>query len=115
MARIGLDDIADMLFGKQKYSTETLEERDVEIPMYEGAHAAKAKRTLSKWTRPRWPWKPFSKQRVGVSIDIPQGIPTDHKGPLFGISTPARTIAEGIGHTVSSVLRSRGQVTAERP
>lgn len=113
-ARIGLDDIADFLFGKVEYSTETIEERDVEIPMYEGVHQAQAKRTLSKWTRPRWPWKPFSKERVGVSIDIPKGIRTNHKGPLFGISTPAKTIAEGIGHVVSSVLRTRGQYVSKK-
>lgn len=114
-ARIGLDDVANLLFGAEQYSTETIEERDIEIPMYEGATKAKAKRTLSKWTRPRWPWAPFSKQRVGVSIDIPDGIRTNHKGPLFGISTPAKTIAEGIGAVVASVVRSRGQYTSEAP
>lgn len=113
--RIGLDDVANFLFGKEQYSTEVIEERDVEIPMYEGAAKATAKRTLSKWTRPRWPWAPFSKQRIGVQIDIPDGIRTNHKGPLFGISTPAKTIAEGIGVVVASVVRSRGQYTTERP
>lgn len=110
--RVGLDDVANLLFGRDRYSTETLEEREVDIPTLEGPVPAKAKRTLSRWTRPRWPWAPFSKERLGVTIDIPGGVETDHKGPMFAMSTSATSIAEGIGQVAGEVVYRRGQYTA---
>lgn len=114
--RLGLDDIANAIFGKVKYSTRDLEVRDIEIPMPERSYAAKATRQLARWTRPRWPWRPFSKERISVTVDIPGGIGMPGKGEnsydcgpdaLFGMGTNAQTVEDAIGNVVASVFRTR--------
>jgi hypothetical protein len=114
--RVGLDDVADIVFGKIAYSHQVLETRPVSIPMPEGVHDAIAKRTLSRWVRPRFPWYPVSRESYGVQIDIPKGIGHPGKGEdahnvgddaVFGISTDASNVEEAIGKLVASVLRSR--------
>lgn len=114
--RIGLDDVADFLFGKTKYSKQVLEERTVKIPMPEGTYDATVTIELARWTRARFPWRPLSKQRVGSDVKIPQGIGFPGKGEnswdcgddaLFGISCRATTVEAAIGETVASALRNR--------
>jgi hypothetical protein len=106
----------DLLFGKTKYSTRTLEERAIKIAMPEGTYDATAKREASSWLRPRWPWSPFSKRRTTVKIEIPGGIGIPGKGEnswdcgddaLFGMSCSADTIEEAIGKVIASALKTR--------
>lgn len=112
-ATIRLD---DLLLGKAKYATREISKREVKVPMPEGSYDATATLEHATWTRPRWPWRPFSKELLRVKIDVPKGIGHPGKGEnsydcgpdaTYGISTPARTVEEGIGKLVASVLRDR--------
>jgi hypothetical protein len=105
--------IKDMILGRAKCTTETLEEREVVIPMPENNYPATAKLIMYTWKRPRW----FSEQMKRVSIDVPEGIPHEGKGEngwdcgedrTYGTTTgKCQTIAEGVGMLVGSVLRER--------
>lgn len=103
----------DTLLGRHEHRSEELQARDVQIPMPEGNYTATAKLERATWKRPRWP---FAKTILRVSIDIPKGIPVPGKGEnswdcgpdaTFGLTTPARTIEDGIGQLVASVLHDR--------
>lgn len=106
----------DLIFGKTKYETRVIEERGVTVPMPEGSYGATAKREVSTWTRPRWPWRPFSKRRDVVTIDIPGGIGIPGKGEndwdidddaVYAQSSAATTIEQAIGNVVASILSTR--------
>lgn len=112
----GSFDFVKALLGDTDYSRRVIEERDVMIPMPEKSYPAKAKLEVATWIRSRWPWGPFSKRGTYVQIDIPGGIGIPGKGEnswdcgddaLFGLSTKARTIEDGIGHVVASALSTR--------
>jgi len=73
------------------------------------AHAILADWT---WTYPRW----FSKTIRRCEIKIPGGLPHEGKGEnsydcgqdaTFSIATKAKTIPEGVGQLVGSVLKDR--------
>lgn len=106
----------DIIFGKSKYANRVIEERDIAIPMPERMYPAIAKLEVASWIRARWPWRPFSTVRTRVSIDVPGGIGIPGKGEndydigddaVFGQTCVARTIEEGIGSVVASVLETR--------
>lgn len=111
--RYGNFNFVDFALGRSKCDHRTLEERDVLVPMPEGAYPARAKLEEWTWRRPRW----FAKTIKRCSIDIPNGIPFPGKGEnswdcgddaTYGITTgECRTIAEGVGKLVGSVLNSR--------
>ncbi len=114
--RFGLDDIASKIFGKVRYATEVIESRDVEIPMPEGVHAATVNIERATWTRPRWPWRPFSRERIRADVTIPKGIGFPGKGEnsydcgddaMYGMTMPASTVEEAIGKVVAGALRNR--------
>ena len=103
--------IDDFFLGKPKYSREIIEERDVEIPMPEGCYKAHIKLCEDTWTR-RWTKKIIKR----IDADIPNGIPHEGKGEnswdcgidgCFGMCAPAKSIAEGVGIIVGSVLHDR--------
>lgn len=104
----------DAMLGRMKCTTETVEKRDVLVPMPEKSYPATAKLERYTWKRPR---SPLSKELLRVTIDIPGGIPHEGKGEsswncgtdaTFGITTgECRTIPEGVGMLVGSVLRDR--------
>lgn len=104
----------DVVFGRMNCTTETLEEREILVPMPEKSYSATAKLERYTWKRPR---SPLSKQMLRVSIDVPKGIPHEGKGEnswdcgadaTFGITTgECKSIPEGVGILVGSVLRSR--------
>lgn len=107
-------DVLRFIKGKSTYSEETLEERDILIPMPERAYKAKARLYQRTWSYPRW----FSSTSKGVSIDMEKGeqIPHEGKGEnswdcgpdaTFGMSCPANSIPEAVGKLVGSVLRDR--------
>lgn len=107
----------DFLLGKPKHSTRIIEERGADrpviIPMPEASYAATAKLTEDVWKRSRWP---FSKRILRVDLQMVTPIPVPGKGEngydqeddsTHGFLTPAKSIEEGIGHLVASVLKRR--------
>lgn len=96
--------IVDKLLGAPVHSERIIRESDVALPLPEGDYPAHAKLREQTWTRPRWP---FPTRHMAVSIDAPGGVPSDHKGPTFGLHTTAGSIAEGVGKFVTSILKSR--------
>lgn len=104
---------SDFLFGRNECSKEVLEEREVLVPMPEKSYEATAKLMKYTWRRPRW----FAKTMKRVEIDVPEGIPHEGKGTCahncgrdatFGMTTgECRSIPEGVGKLVGSVLRDR--------
>lgn len=102
----------ELLLGREVCTTRDIEARDVMVPMPEKNYPAKAKLVEYRWKRPRW----FEKRMLRVQIDIPGGIPHSGKGTeawncgddaTFGLTTCARTIPEGVGNLVGSVLGDR--------
>jgi hypothetical protein len=107
-------DFADFFLGRQTHSKETVETRDVLIPMPEGSYPATVEFVRAKWKRPRW----FALVKTCADVKIPKGIPFEGKGDnswdcgedaTFGMWTPAASIEEAIGKVVSSVLRDRNR------
>lgn len=103
---------ANFFLGRVNYTTREVEKREVSVPMPEKAYPATATLFESTWKRPRW----FPERLMRVTIDVPGGIPKEGKGEnswdcgedaTFGITCPARSIPEGIGHLVGSVLKDR--------
>lgn len=103
----------DFFFGMDKYTTKSLKTGECLIPMPEGSYPATYDLFVSTWKRPRWP---FKRQLQRITIDIKKGIPFEGKGEnswdcgedaTFGITCMARTLEEGIGELVATVLQSR--------
>jgi hypothetical protein len=104
--------VDDWLRGRAEYSAEVLQERDVLIPMPEGAYPATGKLERCTWSRARW----RSLVLKRVTIKVSNGIPHEGKGEnswdcgedaTYSITCPADTIEDGIGKLVASVLESR--------
>lgn len=114
MWRDGSFNPLDVALGRRDCTQVIKESRDVIVPMPEKSYPAKAELIEFTWKRPRWP---FSKSMLRVSLDVPGGIPHEGKGEnswdcgtdaTFGITTgECRSIPEGVGVLVGSVLRSR--------
>lgn len=105
--------LKDVILGKAAHSERILEERDVLIPMPEGSYDAHVKLTEGTWKRSRWP---IPLRVIRTEIDVPKGIQKPGKGEnswdcgddaAFGLTCPARSIEEGVGKLVGSVLRDR--------
>lgn len=94
----------DALLGRMEHSSRLLHEQTVDVPLPEMTYRAKVTLSEASWKRARWP---FARRHVIAHIDVPGGIPTDHKGPLFGLSTAADSIADAVGKLVSTVLETR--------
>lgn len=111
--REGNFNVVDFLLGRRKCTTRDLEMREIVVPMPERSYPATAKLVEYTWRRPRW----FAKRVNRVQIDVPEGLPHAGKGEnswdcgddaTFGITTgPCRSIPEGIGILVGSVLERR--------
>lgn len=105
---------ADLLLGKQRYSTVTLSDEQVSVAMPEATYQASVRIFESTWYRPRWPWP---RRMVRADIDVAgDGIPIPGKGEnsydlgddaIYGLTVPAGTVPEAIGRLVASVLESR--------
>lgn len=110
--RHGNFNFIDFALGRDKCEHDTIEARDVLVPMPEKAYPAKAELQRWTWRRPRW----FAKTIMRVSIEIDGGIPLPGKGEnswdcgddaTFSITCMAKSIPEGVGILVGSVLRDR--------
>lgn len=108
--------LRDLLLGRRKYTSEVVEERDVEIPMPDANYHAVWRHHRDTWKRPRWPWPMV---RDSSEIEIPRGYPVpafagkgenswdcDDDG-FFSSRGPYRSPAESVGEYVKSVLRQR--------
>lgn len=104
------------IFGRRRYSSEVIQEQEVEVPMPEGSYMATVKICADSWTRPGFPWWPLTKMILRAHVDDMEPIPHPGKGTmsyncgpdaLHGICCPARNPEEAIGKIVSSVLRDR--------
>lgn len=107
-------DLADFFLGHTSYTCEELEKREVQIPMPEGPYKGLATKERCTWKRPRW----FAKTRLYVSLDIPDGIPSEGKGEseyncgedaLFGLAEEGPRYEDVIAKAVKSVLRDRSR------
>lgn len=98
----------DVLLGDHVYTSETIEEREVQIPMPEGMYDWTIKLSRDSWSRPRWPGR-HSIIRAHASAKDGEQIPTHDKGPMYGISLEARTVEEAIGRVVGAALRDRAR------
>jgi len=105
----------DFILGRYKYSVVEIESRDVLVPMMERSYKGKATLEVASWKRPRWP---FTKRanRVEINMDDGEQIPVMGKGEnswdcgedaIYGTSTHAKTIEQGVGSLVESVLSKR--------
>lgn len=112
--RHGNFNFANTFMGEAEYRCEILEEHDVLIPMPERSYRAKAQLELAIWERPIGPTTKML--RVQITMEDGEQIPHPGKGEnswdcgddaTFSMCTPAKTIAEGVGHMVGSVLASR--------
>jgi hypothetical protein len=108
--------IPDLLLGRNKYSDEVLETREIVVPMPEGSYTGRCTMKLETWKRPRW----FAKRLVRAHIDMNEGqqIPFPGKGEdswncgedaTFGLCTPARDVVEATAHLFQSVMRDRAR------
>jgi len=108
---------ADFLLGRMKHEHEILSEyREVLVPMPEGCYKTKMREERRTWTRPRFPWWPFTHQQQYIEIEIEGGIPFEGKGEnswdcgedgLWGCSSSTWSYEKAIAHVVESVLESR--------
>lgn len=114
----------DTFFGRTVYSEKLIEERDVLIPMPEGAYAGHAELKLASWRRPRWPWWPFSSELMRCHIEVPIGIPHEGKGDnswdcgedgIWGQTAPAGSIEEGVAGLVEASLKARHRYGKAEP
>lgn len=111
--RKGAFHFQDFFFGKPTCSTEVVEERDVLVPMPEKSYQATAQLVRYTWSRPRW----FDKVVIRCEIKVKEGIPHEGKGEnswdcgpdaTYSMTTgECRSIAEGVGRMVGSILRDR--------
>ena len=108
------------LFGRHKYTSETIEERAVAVPLPEWAYAGSARLHRDTWKRPRLWWA--SKSLLRVTLDVEGGVPIPGKGEnsydcdddaIYGSTVAARTIEDGIGELVASALRTRRKYGGE--
>jgi len=104
----------NFIFGRAKYSTVTIEEREVGIPLPEKVYRAKVKMFWSFWKRPRWFTSKL--QRVDLEVLDKGGVPVPGKGEnswdcgddaVFGFCMPASNISEAVGEFVGNVLKTR--------
>lgn len=67
----------DFFLGRQKHSSEVLEEKRTTVPMPEGSYPATVKLERATWKRPRWP-RPFIRYSTDIKPD--HFIPVPGKG-----------------------------------
>lgn len=103
----------DFLLGRHEFSRTEIETRSVRVPMPEGDYEATGMLELATWTRPR---SPFTKRLTRATVEVETGIPHPGKGTasyncgedrMYSITTPARTIEEGVEKFVAAVLDKR--------
>ena len=104
----------DSLFGRTKHSAEEIGTTVTVIPMPERAYPCTVVMKREAWKRPRLPWTSY--QNIRAHIDCKDGVPHPGKGEsswdcgddaTYSLTCEAKTVEEGIGKFVQSVLRDR--------
>lgn len=108
----GSFNVIDFILGENKYTNKVIEEKKIDVPMPEGKYPATIKMEMATWKRPRW----FAKRLKRANIEMERAIPFPGKGEnswdcgddaCYGMTTPARNMAEAIGKMVEHVLHNR--------
>lgn len=103
----------DTIFGKTTYVTELVERADMLVPMPEKSYRGHVEIRRDSWRRPRWP---FARVVYRAHIDMTDPVPVPGKGEnswdlgqdaIYGMTVPARTVADAIAAVVKSAMRDR--------
>jgi hypothetical protein len=106
--------LRDYLWGRTKYTVQTVKEKQVEIPLDGRTYPATWKLTTATWKRPRAFW--VSHRRTSSELDVPHPPAFSGKGEnswdcgddgIFGLTSNATTEAGAIGDYIKAVLRNR--------
>ena len=111
-------DVLVYLFGDYDCNYETLEERDVKIPMPEKEYDAHVKMEKLIRQRKKWRWKipPFYQEIIRADIDMVEPIPHPGKGTcsyncgedaIQSLSCPVKSVDEAICEMIKSVTLCR--------
>lgn len=104
----------DTIFGRHQHSERLVSRQKAWVPMPEKAYRCVVEMKDETWKRPRLPWP--SRQLRRAHIECEEGVPFPGKGEnswdcgddaSYSLTTPARTVEEGIAKYVESVLGNR--------
>ncbi len=103
----------DTFLGHLVYSSDTLSEQRIGIPLPEGVQPATVTFTRATWKRPRWP-RALVITRANVTPDKPLPIPGKGENSwdmdddaIWETTFPCDNVERAIGHVVEDVLRTR--------
>lgn len=105
----------DFILGANRYTHQSLETVEVEVPMPEGVYPAKVEVFESTWKRDRWPWP---KRMVRTRIKPAKPIPVPGKGEnswdceddaIWGQTSPASTPEAAVAALVASAMETRAK------
>ncbi len=100
-------------FGRENYESTLVEKADVIVPMPEKGYAGTVEIRRDTWKRPR---SPFTRVVHRAHVEMKEPIPVPGKGEnswdcgedaIHGITTPAKSIVEGIVAIMNSAKRDR--------
>lgn len=103
----------DFFFGRSKYSSKTIKEEMVIVPMPEGGYPALVKINEDQWKRPRWP---FPKRMIRSEVIPDKPIPFPGKGEnswdcgedaMYSLYGPYDTPLKAAIAASESVMRDR--------
>lgn len=106
-------DFRDILFGRSKYSSRTIREERVVVPMPEGGYPALVKINEDTWKRPRWL---FPRRMIRSDLILDKPIPFPGKGEngwdcgedaLYSLYGPHDTSLKAAIAASESVMRDR--------
>lgn len=106
----------DLIFGRQKYSSVSIEKRNDLAAFPEKTYDVTVEITRDTWRRPRWPWWPMKRWMYRGHVECKEGVPFPGKGEnswdcgmdaSFGLTCPATTHADALGRFITNVLESR--------
>lgn len=107
--------VVDLVLGRDRYSSEELEKRTVEVKFPEGTYHASAVLERARWQRPRLPRRLATEvKRVRLSFDKPVWMPgkgendydQDDDG-IEAVTLKANSIGHGVIRFVDQVLNER--------
>ncbi len=107
-------DFVDLLLGRAKFLKREVEATDAIVVLPERSYPVRVVLHEDTWKRSRWPW---AKRIMRATVESEKGIPS-HAGKgenawdldddaLFGMTMPAESIQEAVGHVAESILRDR--------
>ena len=113
--RDGSLNVHDLLLGRIDYSTKTLSEHEVLIPLPERSYRWKVRLQEVRHSRPRWPWDRVTRVADCECLEG-EHIPVPGKGEnsydldddaLHGMGCPAVSVSEAVARVVRNVTETR--------